>query len=177
MHSFQNVRFNSYILAVQVVVTNIFQYYAFEDGIFKQFVAANFAQSLIGVGGFILFVYLNQTTNQDFIKQSFEVIGWEKQFKHIFDNLEEPVVIFTEDKAMYTNDMFIKQFNAEIKKSRVVSVQPHAEQISCWQRFLTRLKACCTCSKVKKSDPIISSTFFQKTLFTQYKDGSLEEDD
>ena len=84
-----------------------------------------------------------------------EVIGWEKQFKHIFDNLEEPVIIFSEDKPMYTNDIFIKQFSDEIKKAKVSAIEPLAEKLSCWDKFTGRIQACFTCSKVRAPEPIV----------------------
>ena len=47
---------------------------------------------------FFLSVLLkNLKSNAEFVHQSFEVLGWERQFKNIFDNLEEPVVIFSKN--------------------------------------------------------------------------------
>lgn len=62
-----------------------------------------------------MFVIVNQKTNLDFMKQSEMFKSQETQFKAIFDNLEEPVVIMSEQNAQYANDSFIKQFEKEIE--------------------------------------------------------------
>ena len=95
------------------------QFQAFAAEPFKDFGVLPYFYFFLGWLGVMLFVSINQKTNSDFVKQSFEVLGWERQFKSIFDNLDEPVVIISEDQALYTNNPFIQTFEADIKTAMV----------------------------------------------------------
>ena len=97
MYSFQDFPFNKILIIITMIGGSLLQNQAFTEAPFENFQIGPFLQSYLGFIGFMVFTFVNQKTNQDFIKQSFEVLGWERQFKSIFDNLEEPVVIFSEE--------------------------------------------------------------------------------
>ena len=95
----------------------------------------------------VLFFNWQMKATEDFMKQTMQVLGWENQFKNIFDNLEEPVLIFSEDQAVYTNDEFLNRFQSEIMNATVSRERETFKRVSCGKRMVMKIKNCLPCLK------------------------------
>ena len=68
---------------------------------------ANIGQFGVVIFGYIILVIVNQRAGRDFLNQTERLVSSDKQFRIIFDNCQEPVVILSQDKAIYANNSFL----------------------------------------------------------------------
>ena len=104
---------------------------------------------------FVIYLFLNHLQKNEFFTHLKSMIDKNDLFKHIFDNLEEAVIIFKDGEVTYANDMFLAKFRTLISRASVVEVK---------DVFETKKRCCSKTARKTKFD----SSFFTEALFGEY---------
>jgi len=77
----------------------------------------------ITISLFLVMISMNNSSTRDFLSQAERLIYSDKQFKIIFDNSQEPIVIISGQTALYANNVFLSFFKPMIQESKVTIVE------------------------------------------------------
>ena len=116
MFSYSKLHF-LFVQLVTFFLACCLRYYSFGSDEFLVGLVGFIMQNIIFLISLVGILFLNASANDDYFKQTDKIIQAQSKFKHIFDNLDEPVVIIKTDQAQYVNGVFLKLFKQNILKA------------------------------------------------------------
>lgn len=102
------INLNKFVYLVQSTVSSYCISVAFENSY-----VPNIGIMSLNMGGNVFFLILVIYFFESFpliVEKIHMMFKWQNQFKCLFDNLEDSVVFFNDDKLEYVNDAFLRTF-------------------------------------------------------------------
>ena len=87
---------------------------------------------------FSAYCYKVAKTNTAVLKALFDLIESQKEFKQIFSNLEESIIVLENDKIAKLNDQFLEKFQGTFMRDGMSNFTEKAEKKTCPCLFKTQ---------------------------------------
>jgi len=100
------------------------------------------------------------SSQNDIFIQIEQIKSGENKFKHIFENIEEPIIILEGQQGKYANDSFLLRFSDKLKIAKVTEVKIEEKLSTC-----KRLKQELVGKKSAKKERKFQSSFYEEKMF------------